>query len=132
MSVVAVAYNSSDAGRAALRSGIAEAKRDGRGLVVLHVVEDLSADARDHAERETRAAVDAAGGDPDQVQVVVGAQGMDPAGALIDQAVQAGAELLVIGGRHRSAVGKLLMGSTVQRILLDAPMPLLFVKPDNR
>lgn len=130
VSVVAVAFNDSVPGRAALARAVLEAERDGRELVVLHVVEELSADSREHADFNTRRAVVAAGGDENNVRVLIGAQGPDPAGALIDQAIQADADVLVVGGRHRSAVGKLLMGSTVQRVLLDAPMPVLLVKAD--
>ena len=37
--------------------------------------------------------------------------------------------MIVIGMRHRRPVGKLIMGSTAQRILLDAPCRVIAVKP---
>ncbi len=45
---------------------------------------------------------------------------------------ETGAELLVIGLKRRSAVGKLLMGSAAQRILLDVECPVLGVKGPPR
>jgi nucleotide-binding universal stress UspA family protein len=39
-----------------------------------------------------------------------------------------GVELEVIGMRRRSPVGKLLMGSAAQRILLDVSCPVLAVE----
>ncbi len=48
---------------------------------------------------------------------------------VIDEAVAAGAERLVIGIRKRTPVGKMLMGRVTQLILLDAPMPVIAVKP---
>ena len=48
---------------------------------------------------------------------------------VIDEAVDAGADRLVIGIRKRTPVGKMLMGRVTQMILLDAPMPVIAVKP---
>ena len=54
----------------------------------------------------------------------------DVAQAILDAVDKAGAELLVIGLRRRTAVGKFVMGSTSQRILLGADCPVVAVKAD--
>ncbi len=51
---------------------------------------------------------------------------------IIDTAEEVGATLIVIGLRRRSKVGKLFLGSNVQRILLDAACPVLAVKASER
>ncbi|WP_299055865.1 universal stress protein [uncultured Nocardioides sp.] len=53
----------------------------------------------------------------------------DLADALIDLSYEAGVELLVMGQRRRSAVGKLLLGSLTQRVILEARCPVTAVKP---
>ncbi|MET1038318.1 MAG: universal stress protein, partial [Aeromicrobium sp.] len=42
-----------------------------------------------------------------------------------------GASLIVVGIRPRTPVGKLLLGSVAQRLILDAECPVLAVKPDG-
>jgi nucleotide-binding universal stress UspA family protein len=54
--------------------------------------------------------------------------GLDLAEDLITAAEELAAEIIVIGLRRRSPVGKLILGSSAQRILLDAPCPVLAVK----
>ena len=56
-------------------------------------------------------------------------RGNEPAEDLVEIAEKVGAKLIVIGLRRRSPVGKLLMGSNAQRILLDATCDVLAVKP---
>jgi nucleotide-binding universal stress UspA family protein len=55
-------------------------------------------------------------------------RGRDAAQEIVGLAGELDAELVVIGLRHRSPVGKLLLGSRSQAILLDAPCPVLAVK----
>ena len=57
------------------------------------------------------------------------ARGNDPATDLLEVAEQVNADLIVIGLRRRSPVGKLLLGSNAQKILLEAGIPVLAVKP---
>lgn len=55
-------------------------------------------------------------------------RGNEPAEDLIAVADEVNAELIVIGLRRRTPVGKLILGSNAQRILLDAACPVLAVK----
>ncbi|MFE0750307.1 universal stress protein [Gordonia sp. NPDC058843] len=55
----------------------------------------------------------------------------DPAAELIDVSEELSAELIVVGLRRRSRVGKLLLGSNAQRILIDAEVPVLAVKASH-
>ncbi len=54
--------------------------------------------------------------------------GLEPSDELIRAAQETDADLIVVGLRHRTAVGKFLLGSYAQRVLLDAECPVLSVK----
>ena len=58
-------------------------------------------------------------------------RGREAADELIERVEEVGAELCVIGIRRRTAVGKMLLGSNADRILMDAPCPVLTVRPDS-
>ncbi len=55
-------------------------------------------------------------------------RGNEPSEDLLSVADEVGADLIVIGLRRRTPVGKLILGSNAQRILLDASCPVLAVK----
>jgi nucleotide-binding universal stress UspA family protein len=57
--------------------------------------------------------------------------GVNPANELLKAMETDDAELLVVGIRHRSPVGKLLFGSVAQQVLLECPKPVLAVKPNE-
>jgi Universal stress protein family/Tripartite tricarboxylate transporter TctA family len=57
--------------------------------------------------------------------------GVDAAEELLKAMERDDAELLVIGVRYRSPVGKLLLGSVSQQVLLECPKPVLAVKPEQ-
>lgn len=59
------------------------------------------------------------------------ARGNNPAEDLLQAARDEQADLIVIGIRRRSAVGKLVMGSNAQEVLLHAQCPVLAVKADD-
>lgn len=126
---VLVGYVPTPLGEATLRAGVEESRRRSEPLVVLNMSrDDVLVDARrapaDDLERVGRDVRDL-GVD---VEVVRVEEGGDAADALVDAATTRGASVLVIGLRHRSAVGKLILGSVAQRVLLSAPCPVLAVK----
>ena len=55
----------------------------------------------------------------------------DLADEFLDVARDADASLIVIGLRHRTQVGKFILGSHAQRILMQADRPVLAVKADG-
>ena len=119
-SVIVVGYSAKPEGRAALQRAVEEAQlRHGR-LIVVHTSPDAEVD-------ELTGELDATGV-PYEVQQAPDA--LDPAEELINAANLAEAEFIVIGLRRRSPVGKLLLGSNAQRVLLDASCPVLAVKAE--
>ncbi|MGB6182651.1 MAG: universal stress protein [Rhodococcus sp. (in: high G+C Gram-positive bacteria)] len=126
---VAVVASTSPEGREALNRGAAEAALRNEPLVVLAVVDSdsITQSHRETAQAESREVLG-----EKEFQLQVEPDGGDAAGAIVDLVADVGADLVVIGSRRRSAVGKFLTGSTVQRVLLDSPVPVLVVKAAER
>ena len=126
---IVVGYLATPEGRAALDAAIAEARlRETSIVVVVSSRQDEPADQRAAIEAElTRVDGDLSrGGVPHEVRLL---DGGDVADDLISTAEDVDAELVVIGLRRRSPVGKLILGANAQRVLFDAPCPVLTVKP---
>ncbi|MGZ8177806.1 universal stress protein [Williamsia sp. SKLECPSW1] len=129
--MIVVGYTPDVYGRAALQHAISEARVRATGLRVVNATTgDALADPRfaDTGEVDHLEATLASSGVRYEVQQDIAVQPVD---ALLDAMDTDEADLLVIGIRHRSPVGKLLMGSTAQQLLLDCPKPVLAVKPDT-
>ncbi|HEY5856801.1 MAG TPA: universal stress protein [Aldersonia sp.] len=125
MSVV-LSYVASPEGRGALPFGFAEARMRATDLVVIAEGTSAGEDDFDAAMAEAQAGADAAGV---KWRVAENVPDRSHAENLIDASYEAGVELLVIGMKRRSPVGKLLLGSTAQQVLLDSHCPVVAVKP---
>lgn len=51
----------------------------------------------------------------------------DPAPAILEEAAEMDADRIVMSGRKKSPVGKVLFGSVTQSVLLDTDVPVTFV-----
>ncbi len=128
---IVVGYVSTPEGRAALERATAEARHLDTTLVVVR-------SDRGGPTFDQKAAI-ALEADLEALKKQLGAahvahevhsfvRGNDPAEDIIDTANKVKADFVVIGLRRRSPVGKLLLGSTAQRILMDSPCPVITVK----
>jgi nucleotide-binding universal stress UspA family protein len=127
---ILIGYIPTPPGEAALDAGLAEAARSGDDVVILNsprrgsqvdvaLVDDSTADgllARAE-EQGVTARIDHA------------EHGADIVDTFTTLVTQNDARLVVIGLRRRSPVGKLVMGSDAQRLLLELDVPVLAVKP---
>jgi nucleotide-binding universal stress UspA family protein len=126
---IVVGYAPTPAGRAALTTAIAEARKSDRPLVVVNTSRGDALDDPAFAQPAdldwVRATLEEAGVTFTIRQEV---RGREAADELIDVLDEVGAELCVIGIRRRSAVGKMVLGSNAHRILMDSPCPVLTVR----
>jgi nucleotide-binding universal stress UspA family protein len=127
--VIVVGYVPKPEGRAALDRAIEEADLRGGRLVVVNASRgDAYVDAGYAGVQDlelVKSRLAEAGVEHEVRQLV---RGHEPAEEVVELAEELDAELIVIGMRHRTAVGKFLLGSTAQRILIDAHCPVLAVK----
>lgn len=118
---IIVALTAAPEAESAARTAVDEAALRGADVVLLTdddgtaaaLPADLTAHAAQHGVRLTTVTVP---------------EGEDFGDALLDRSYDAATAMLVIGLRRRSPVGKLFLGSTSQRILLEAGCPVHAVK----
>lgn len=128
---IVIGYTADQFGHAALEQGIAEAKLRNTGLLVINstsgesYVDSRFADAGQVHDVEARLAEC---GVPFELAQPVGVDAVEELLTAMDRPE---AELLVVGIRHRSPVGKLLLGSVAQKLILECPKPVLAVKPSE-
>lgn len=127
--MIVVGYAAGTFGRVCLEQGIIEARLRDTELLVISAVSEVRgqriADADEIAEVTDRLI---ASGLRYRIQQPIGAT---PAEELLAAMDDPEAEMLVIGMRRRTQVGKLLLGSTSQYLLISCRKPVLVVKPDD-
>jgi nucleotide-binding universal stress UspA family protein len=126
---VLLAYIRTPEGDAALAAATEEGLRRSTAVVLVNVTRPADqVDAPYSSEQLLDAAAEQLRRAGVEVEVRQLPAGVDPADAIIAVAEETGPDLVVIGLRRRTAVGKLIVGSTSQRILLGVGCPVLAVK----
>jgi nucleotide-binding universal stress UspA family protein len=131
MGTIVVGYLPRPESRAALLAAVEQARLRSARLVVVTSHEGGATYSPEDSQAtdelvEQLAAELADAGVEHEVRKVV--RGQDAPDDILDVAEDVDADLVVIGLRRRSPVGKLLLGSNAQRVLLEATCPVLAVK----
>lgn len=125
---IVIGFTPEPASTQALDRGLAEARLRGESVLLVNATKgDAFVDTRYEsgtAIEDLKQRLEESGVEFEVSQPM----GPDIAELILTEAERVGASLIVIGLRHRTPVGKLLLGSTAQRILLDATCPVLAVK----
>lgn len=131
---IALAYQATHTGHLALTEAGREAVLRHTTLVVIHVVSAIDLDnteafAAGISDEIARVVAEAGlRGLEWRLRLTTAKDDVELAGAVLAVVEEVGAELLVIGARRRSPVGKLLLGSSAQSMILQADVPVLTVK----
>lgn len=130
MTTILLAYVPSATSEAAFAFAVEEAERRDAGLLVLaseRAPDPRKArgvtDTRSLEERLTETGLE------HELRTVPRRD--DPADDILDAVEHDTVDLVVLGIRRRTPIGKILLGSTSQRVAIESPVPVVLVKPDT-
>ncbi|MFC0673754.1 universal stress protein [Brachybacterium hainanense] len=130
MTTILIAYVPSATSEAALAFATAEAELRGGSLLVLASEAAINpAKAKgvtDHRPLQERLE---AGPVPFELRTVPRRD--DPADDILETIETEDVDLVVLGIRKRTPIGKILLGSTSQRVAIESPVPVVLVKPEG-
>src|SRR5574337_267536 len=142
---ILVPLDGSDSAAQGLSHAIALGRACGSPLCLLHVIDAFPMSVEwtdtgswrtliDTWRTEGRALLDAAAAQAREQGVVAETMLLEfPAGrvadSIVDQAVQHGCDLIVMGSHGRRGLGRMLLGSDAEMVLRTAHMPVLVVRP---
>jgi nucleotide-binding universal stress UspA family protein len=109
---------------------LATAMADPAGAMVLPgIVDSLKAEGRKVLDKALSVA-EGAGAKTDAVQV--SSRGRPVSDVILREARRSKADLIVMGTHGRRGLNRLLLGSDAERVLREAPVPILLIRRDSR
>ena len=131
MKKIVVGYDGSNTGKAALAVAKEQSKAfDAKVFVIESQVGGSDTDAEDIKKGEENLEFAESylkeQNIPCETHLLV--RGVEPGEDIVQFAKDNDADLIIVGVRRRSKVGKLMFGSTAQFVILEAPCPVLTVK----
>lgn len=126
---VVIGFIPDEYGEAALAHGLAEAQRRQTGVVVVNSTKGDALVDRRYLGEEGKVTLEQRLAESGVDHELRQTMGRDIADEILAVAKEIGADAVVIGIRHRTPVGKLIMGSVAQRVIIDAACPVISVKP---
>ena len=129
---IVVGYVPTPEGLAAVEYAVNEAQRDSARLVIVNSgVRGYDSDPAFASASDLDALASRLDGLGIGHDIRQSTQAFSPAEEILQAAAEVNADLIVIGLRKRSPVGKLFLGSSSQQVILDAACPVVAVKrPD--
>ena len=127
---ILVGYSPSPEGKSAVKFGIDQALAFKDTLIVLNAGIGETPDERGVAtDQDMEELQELLRSSEVSHEILQFLRGNDPVEELLALAeATEDTRMIVIGSRRRSPVGKLIMGSTAQRIILDSDVPVVSVK----
>ena len=135
MGAIVLGYAHDPEGRAALDRAVEEAQLRSARVVIVNLQRGGRSPDRDAAEdpepglAKIGHELDVAGVEH---EIRALQRGREPADDLVKVAAEVNADFIVVGLRRRTPVGKLKLGATLQRVLLEAACPVLTVKAEEK
>ena len=131
MKKIVVGYDGSNTGKAALAVAKEQSKAfDARVFVIESQLGGSDTDVKDIKKGEENLEFAESylkeQNIPCETHLLV--RGVEPGEDIVQFAKDNDADLIIVGVRRRSKVGKLMFGSTAQFVILEAPCPVLTVK----
>lgn len=130
MTTILLAYVPSATSEAALEFAVEEAKR--RSLSLLVLASERAPDPRKaRGVKDQRPLQERLAETGLEFELRTVPRRDDPADDILDAIEGDDVVLAVLGIRRRTPIGKILLGSTSQRVAIESPVPVVLVKPES-